>query len=313
MLCRRIVNNNTSNVNDRDDFAKDHPHLMNTWYFYSVLALILLGTQRFLYKTTAERGYSSGLTTAVFMATVSVLSALVYIVTGGTTTDYTVLIVLALTNSCAFAITTIANIEALRHLPSSITFPLTRLSLVVVIAVSVIYFDEQLSPQQWLGIITGLSVVILMAKEVKHDTTPQGDNRYGLFFIGVCILCGAIASISSKLAAVSTNTAGFMALTYLFATIFSLIINKKWPGKAATIDKKGAVLIGLLMGILNFFGFYAFLTALTSGPLSSIALITSMHFVIAIVLSVVIYHEKITMRRACALCLTLLAVFFLKS
>lgn len=286
---------------------------MNTWYFYSILALILLGTQRFLYKVTAERGYSSGLTTAVFMATVCVLSTAVYVTTGATTVNYSVLIVLALANSSAFAITTVSNIEALRHLPASITFPLTRLSLVLVILVSVIYFDEQLSAQQWLGILLGFAVVFLMAKEVKQDTTPQGSNRYGLLFVGVCILCGAIASISSKLAAVSTNTAGFMAVTYLFATIFSLLINKKWPGKNLAMKKKGAILIGILMGILNFFGFYAFLTALASGPLASIALITSMHFVITIMLSVVIYHEKITLHRGTALALTFLAVFFLKA
>ena len=76
--------------------------------------------------------------------------------------------------------------------------------------------------------------------------------------------------------------------------------------------KKGTILIGILMGVLNFFGFYAFLTALASGSLASIALITSMHFIIAIILSVLIYHEKFTLRRATALTLTLLAVFFLK-
>lgn len=285
---------------------------MNTWFYYSILALILLGTQRFLYKVTAERGYSSGLTTAVFMATVSVLSTAVYLVTGGESIDYVVLFTLALANSSAFAITTISNIEALRHLPASITFPLTRLSLVLVILVSVIYFDEQLSTQQWLGILLGFGVVLLMAKEVTHNSSPHGNTRYGLFFVAVCILCGAIASISSKLAAISTNTAGFMALTYLLATIFSLLINKRWPGKTA-INKKGAILLGILMGILNFFGFYAFLTALASGPLSSIALITSMHFIIAIILSVMIYHEKFTLRRIMALVLTFITVFLLKA
>lgn len=286
---------------------------MNTWYCYSILALILLGSQRFLYKVTAERGYSTGLTTAVFMATVCVLSTIVYVATDGKIVNYHVLITLALANSCAFAITTVSNIEALRHLPASITFPLTRLSLVMVILVSVFYFGEQLTSLQWLGIILGFSVVILMAKEVKQDTTTHGNSRYGLFFIGVCILCGAVASISSKLAAVSTNTAGFMALTYLFATFFSLLINKKWPTKNSASKNKELILIGILMGILNFFGFYAFLKALSTGPLASIALITSMHFVIAIILSVLIYHEKITCRRSTALALTLLAIIFLKS
>ncbi|HEY5674161.1 MAG TPA: EamA family transporter, partial [Malonomonas sp.] len=61
-----------------------------------------------------------------------------------------------------------------------------------------------------------------------------------------------------------------------------------------------------------FLGFYAFLTALASGPLSAIALITGMHFVIAILLSVLFYREQMSLRRYLGIGLTLLAVFFLK-
>ncbi|MCD6527252.1 MAG: EamA family transporter [Desulfuromonas sp.] len=286
---------------------------MENWYLFSVLALILLGTQRFLYKVTAERGCSSGLTTAIFMATVTLLSTAVYVVSGATIDDYTVLITLALVNSSAFAISTISNIEALRHLPAAITFPLTRLSLVLVILVSVIYFDEQLSAQQWFGILLGFAVVILLAKESKQNSTPEENHRCGFLFIGICILCGAIASISSKLAAVSTDTAGFMALTYLFATVFSLLINKRWGQETPREKNNEAIMIGVMMGVLNFFGFYAFLTALASGPLSSIALITGMHFVIAIILSVMLYHEQMTLRRGLSLALTLLAIFLLRA
>jgi uncharacterized membrane protein len=66
------------------------------------------------------------------------------------------------------------------------------------------------------------------------------------------------------------------------------------------------------MGLLNFFGFYAFLTALESGPLSVIALITGMHFVIAVALSVLLYRERMTPRRILGIGLTLLAVVFLQ-
>jgi uncharacterized membrane protein len=66
------------------------------------------------------------------------------------------------------------------------------------------------------------------------------------------------------------------------------------------------------MGVLNFFGFYAFLTALESGPLSIIALIAGMHFVIAVALSVLLYREKMTPRRILGIGLTLLAVVLMQ-
>jgi len=126
------------------------------------------------------------------------------------------------------------------------------------------------------------------------------------------VVCGAIASVSSKLAAISTSKSEFMALSYLLATLFALAIEKRWGGPQAGERPGAAVWIGILMGVLNFFGFYAFLTALATGPLSVIALITGMHFVIAIGLSVLLYREKLTLRRGIGIGLTLLAVLFLK-
>lgn len=285
---------------------------MTHWYLFSVAALLLLGAQRFLYKVAAERNCSSALTTAVFMGTVTLLSSAVFIVSGEPVGDLSSLFILALINSASFALATVSHMEALRHLPAGITFPLTRLSILVVIVFSIFYFDERLGPFQWAGILTGLSVVAVLSKEAGNKANPRGKAETGFLFIAICVLCGAIASISSKFAAVSTSKAGFMALSYLLATFFSLAIEKKWGrGKTGTSPRE-AVKIGIAMGLLNFFGFYAFLSALASGPLSAIALITGMHFVIAILLSVLLYGERMTRRRLFGIVLTILAIFFLR-
>jgi drug/metabolite transporter (DMT)-like permease len=285
---------------------------MTHWYYYSIAALLLLGGQRFLNKVAAERNCSSPLTTAVFMGTVTLLSVVAFCLSDEQPVNISSLLLLALINSASFAFATIAHIEALRHLPAAITFPLTRLSLVVVVATSVVYFGEQLSPLQWLGILFGLAVVVVLAKDIRADSGLQGNRRIGLLFVAVCILCGAIAAISSKLAVASSSKAGFMTLSYLLGTGFSLVIGKKWGQTRKYGHSSEAVVIGVLMGVLNFFGFYAFLTALESGPLSAIALITGMHFVIAIILSVLLYRERLTLPRSLGIGLTLLAVFFLK-
>jgi drug/metabolite transporter (DMT)-like permease len=285
---------------------------MANWYLYSVLALLLLGVQRFLNKVAAERDCSSSLTTAVFMGTVTLFSAVTFLLSAETPTNVSSLLVLSLVNSFSFALATISHIEALRHLPSGIVFPLTRLSLVVVVITSVVYFGEQLSSLQWLGILLGLAVAVVLVQDLRTDGGGQGNRRAGLLFVAVCILCGAVAAISSKLAVVSTSKAGFMTLSYLLGTGFSLAISKKWGQAKKLGTSREAVVIGILMGALNFFGFYAFLTALESGPLSAIALITGMHFVIAIILSVMLYREKLTVARSIGIGLTLLAVFFMK-
>ncbi len=281
---------------------------MTSWYLFSVAALLLLGTQRFLYKVVAERNCSSSLTTTVFMGTVTLLSGTIFLLSGEEVGNLSILIVMSLINSLAFTLTTVAHMEALRHLPATLTFPLTRLSLLVVILFSLVYFGERLEPLQWAGVLAGLAVIVVMAGEARGAAHPDGNTRTGLLLIAACVLCGALASISSKLAAVATSKVAFMALSYLLATGFCLAFERKWGRKTAGGSQREAIKLGILMGLLNFFGFYAFLTALASGPLSAIALIAGMHFVIAMILSVLIYREKLTSRRLLGIGLTLLAV-----
>ena len=281
---------------------------MPDWYFFSLAALLLLGTQRFFYKVAAERDCSSPLTTAVFMGTVTLLSGVAFLFSGESAGELPTLLLLATINSAAFALGTIANMEALRRLPTAITFPLTRLSILLVIAFSILYFGERPGPWQWLGILLGLAVVIVLTGDLGAKTAARQQSGTGLLLVAGGVLCGAVASISSKFAAMATSKTAFMALSYLLGTIFSLAMAKNWnQGKSG--GRLGATVgIGVLMGLLNFAGFYAFLAALEQGPLSVIALITGMHFVIAIALSVLFYREKITPRRLAGIVLTLLAV-----
>jgi len=284
---------------------------MSSWYLYSIAALLLLGTQRFLYKVAAERNCPSALTTAVFMGTVAVLSAVAFFASGESAGSLATLAVLSLVNAAAFALATVAHMEALRHLPATVTFPLTRLSLVVVIVFSLLYFDERLALLQWGGILVGLAVVGVLAGEAGAAVRPEGNRRTGLLLVGLCILGGALAAVSSKLAALSTSKSAFMALSYLMATGFSLAIERRWGRRQPGAARGEPVRLGVAMGLLNFFGFYAFLTALETGPLSVIALITGMHFVIAIILSLLLYREQMTPRRLLGIGLTLLAVYCL--
>jgi len=281
---------------------------MPDWYFLSLAALLLLGTQRFFYKVAAERNCSSPLATAVFMATVTLLSSAAFLLSGDAAGDIPTLLLLATINSAAFALGTVVNMEALRRLPTAITFPLTRLSILLVIGFSILYFGERPGPWQWLGILLGLAVVVVLAGDLGGTAALRQQRGSGLLLVAACVLCGAVASISSKFAAIATSKTAFMALSYLLGTIFSLAMARTWK-RGDSAPRTGAVVgIGVLMGLLNFAGFYAFLAALERGPLSLVALITGMHFVIPVALSVLFYREKITPRRWLGIGLTLLAV-----
>ncbi len=282
------------------------------WYLLTTLALLLLGTQRFLYKVAAEKGCDTAKTTVVFMGTVTALSTAAWFVSAESIGDPLSLILIAGVNSLAFATATIMHMEALKQMPATIVYPLIRLNVVLVVLFSVGYFRDRLAAPQVLGIVAAVSVGVLLAREAGGEKAGRGNIRRGLLCAGLSVVSGAVASVSSKFAALHTGKLGFMALSYGLGTVFAALM----PSRLQVSQKPGTTrdtfTLGLLMGLLNFAGFYLFLEALGRGPLSVIVSIMGLHFVVAILLSAAVYREKLHGRRAFALALAVVSLILLR-
>lgn len=272
-----------------------------------------MGIQRFLYKLSAERRCNTAQTTFFFMATVAVLSSILFILLRQSVTNVRFLLLIALINGGAFLAGTVAHIEALKYIAASIVYPIIRLNVVLVVIFSIIVFDDNLSIYQAMGIVLAVGAMVILSRRHDDKNMSYGSTRLGIMFIFISVLCGAIASISSKFAAIHTNKIAFMALSYICATSFSLGVRKKLQGLSTNTGHKDALIIGLVMGLINFAGFYSFLRALSLGPLSIIASITGMHFVIAIILSVLIYRENLPRLRILGILLTIVSIILLRA
>jgi drug/metabolite transporter (DMT)-like permease len=285
---------------------------MSSWYVFAIFALILLGFQRFLYKVSAERKCNTAWTTFSFMATVAILSSTLFVVLGESVSDITFLFFIALVNSGAFLVATITHIEALKHIPTSVAYPIIRLNAVVVVIFSILYFKDHLSLYQGIGIVLALAVIVILAVGINDNNAPQKNIKRGFIFVLIALFGGAAAAISSKFAASYTNKMAFIAVSYIASTLFSLGLRKKLETEEARKTHKDALIIGVIMGLINLAGYYSFLKALSTGPLSIIASITGMHFMISIILSALIYKEKLTLLRILGIFLTVLSIILLR-
>jgi drug/metabolite transporter (DMT)-like permease len=246
------------------------------------------------------------------MATVAVLSCCAVVGFKVSVTNVRYLVLIALLNSSSFLLGTVSHIEALRTIPATLAYPIIRLNIVIVALFSVFFFEDQLSVSQVLGIACAIAVIIILSREFQGKQGPHGATKRGKGYLCVALLCGAIAAISSKFAALYTNEMTFMALAYILSALFSLAIKDKLQAKQPTLITRDALIIGVGMGLINFVGYYTFLIALARGPLSVIAAITGMHFVIAIVLSAVIYKEPLTGPRLGGVVLAALSVLLMR-
>jgi drug/metabolite transporter (DMT)-like permease len=286
---------------------------MKNWYLLSIAALVLMGVQRFLYKVSAERECDTAWTTFSFMATVTVLSVVFFLSRRETLTDARMLLLTAGINSASFVLGTITHIEALKHLPSGVAYPIIRLNMVVVVLFSVLFLHDRVSLHQVLGILLAIVVIVILTRGAEERKGSLGSIRKGLLLVFVSLISGSVASISSKFAAVYSNKLGFMALSYFLGTLFSAALIRTSGKERSGGSRKDAISIGLLMGLINFVGFYTFLTALSVGPLSIIVSITGLHFVIAVLLSVIVYKEKLSGTRILGMALAVASILFLRA
>ena len=286
---------------------------MRNWYVLSIVALVLMGVQRFLYKVCAEKECDTAWTTFSFMTTVTVLSALFFFTLKESVSDARMLLLTAGINSASFVLGTFTHIEALKHVPSSVVYPIIRLNMVVVVLFSILFLHDRVSLHQVLGILLAIAVIVILTREAEGAKGNFGSVRKGLLLAFVSLVSGSVASISSKFAAVYSNKLGFMALSYFLGALFSAALIRRSGEEVSRGNRKDAVLIGLLMGLINFVGFYTFLAALSVGPLSIIVSITGMHFVIAVLLSVIVYKEKLNRTRMLGMALAVASVLFLRA
>lgn len=285
---------------------------MASWYSFAILSLFFMGIQRFLYKVSAERKCNTAWTTFSFMGTVAILSSILFIILKESVTNIQFLLFIAFLNSVAFLTATITHIEALKNIPTSVAYPIIRLNAVIVVVFSILYFKDHLSFYQVIGIFLAMAVIVILTRQFDDKNRSYRNIKRGLIFVFVSLLSGSIASISSKFAAIHVNKMAFIAVSYIVGTLFSLGLRRRLQTEEANTNQKDAVIIGLVMGLFNLAGFYSFLKALSIGPLSIIASIIGMHFVISIILSVLIYKEELTPSRILGISLSILSIILLR-
>jgi len=147
--------------------------------------------------------------------------------------------------------------------------------------------------------------------EKKREIIPEKNFKLGITLALVAFIFSALTTIVVKFAALTTNKLGFIAVSYIYNTIFAFTLRKKLQTKRASPKHKNAIIIGFLIGLFNFVGFYAVLNAHSLGPLSLVAPTIGLSFVIAIILSAIIYKEKLTMRRITGILLAIVAAILL--
>jgi drug/metabolite transporter (DMT)-like permease len=268
-----------------------------------------------MYKLSAFRKCNSALTTLSFMITVAILSVVAFFITHGKIENAWLILLFGILNSIFFLITTITRMEALKHIPTSVSYPIIRMGTIIVVIFSLIYFKDSLSYYQILGIILALVVIFILSKNEEKEKTKN--FKLGIWLTIAALITSALTGITQKFASLHVDKLPYIAISYVINIFLSWALLTKLGGKTKITKKqkqqrtRDAWIIGFFAGLFNFFAFYSILTAYSMGPLAIAAPLHDMNFVIAIVLSAIFLKEKITTRRVIGVILSIVAAILL--
>ena len=285
---------------------------MFNWYILTIIALFSYGFQYFLYNVSAKKKCNSAWTSFAFMGTVAILSFIFFLVSNQKILNIAVFVWLVILSSVTYLAFTISRMETFKNIPVSVASPIIKMSIVLVMIFSLTYFKEQLSLYQIIGAIFAIIVIFVLTKQKEEEKIRHPNFKLGIILAMVTLIIGAISTIIVKFVTVfDINFLGFMLFSYILNALLSLVLIKRFQTEKEDSSPRNAVRIGISIGLVNFIGFYAFMTAVSLGPLSLISPICGMSFVVTIVLSVFIYKEKLNLKRILGIILAVLAVILM--
>ncbi|MCF6364973.1 MAG: GRP family sugar transporter [Bacteroidales bacterium] len=289
------------------------------WFFYTIIFTIIYGGVNFMYKIAAHHNCSSHKIIKISAITISILSLIIIIITASPFTNFKMLFFFALINSFFFGMGSIIKIQSLKYIPTSFAFPITKLNAVLLIIYALILFNDRPTVLQWAGIGTSIFVLAYISFNIKTENkkTKIKDKKQltGILFALLAAFATSISMLTGKYASTEVSKINFIFISYTMVIVYTVIINKfviKKDQKKKNSGSKKVILFGIIIGLLNFAGYYLVLSAFATGPLSLIQGISSNSFIIPIVLSVIFLKEKFTYKNAIVVALSILSIILIK-
>lgn len=154
--------------------------------------------------------------------------------------------------------------------------------------------------------------VFLINSDKRQDKIDHPDYSLGILLALVAMVTSLGTNVISKYAAIDGNYIVYTATANSLITIITLIDLKYKKTKLDLSLIKQVFPISFFIAVINLVGWFAYLYALKTGPLSVVAIIGGLAFLVPIVLSTLLRHERITFKKCLVVGLTGLIIVILK-
>jgi len=291
---------------------------MELWFIFAVAAAVIGGVPSFIMKVAAHRGYNPEL--FIFYGSVSSVIMLIPMAVFFSGTDNLNWSMLGLAGLAGVVASGggIFRILALRCIDTTIYFPLAKLvSPSLAIAMGVVFFSESFSTLEWLGLISGVTVPLLLV--TRKENGRQNNLWMGLILVLVTGVLSALVALVHKYVSdiygdvfwiISAAATGVLIGSSVFIIYKQGLFNFVAHIKTDTTKHLAgwALLRGVVLSAAFGCGVYAFILG---GTLAIVHTIQSLYILIPIVLAIIFYKEHWNLQKVLAIVLSLGALALL--
>ena len=287
------------------------------WFYYSLLVLIFYGIKDFLLKIGVQNKCSEVTIMFTYSLSVWIIGTLLFAVHGGSLQNIIPICVLAFYNGILSIGVNVFRYSALKYLPAAVAYPLFRSSILFVVIGSFLFLHENLTTVQYLGIVLILLSSQLIARRDGNEKKKYKNYGLGMLFIAGAILCNILTPfLVYRAVEMHTDIAFFIAASYFFSTMFllpSLFLHKSKKKKHfPTKHFTRSIVYGVLIGGLNFAGFFSYMLAQQTGTVALVSVVSSLSVIVLVGFCAVLYKERLTVTRIIGVAISIVSLLLLQ-
>ncbi|MDA9129365.1 SMR family transporter [Candidatus Gracilibacteria bacterium] len=283
---------------------------MESTVIFAAISAVLAGFYSFSFKVIAERNYDTNLSYVYMYFTAFTFSLIVTVFEGGVLTDAKEFVLIVFFSACMvifYNMSMHTRVESMRNMDAMLFYPLYKtFGPITVIVISYFFFNETLTMREWLGIICGISIPLLLI--TKTENRIQKNLYRGCIFMLFTSLFTALAgSIQKYSVDLGFDLNIFLTVYMFFGGAFCGVGYYRSKNTKKHYTNAGIFPFSVIIGLFFVGSAYTFIRAL-EGNFAIATTINSFSILIPIILSIIFYGEHFNLKKGIVIALSIVSI-----